>query len=243
MYEKTGAIMTEFSSLLKDILAEDLHALVLFGSAAGKAYNESFSDINVLIILEKSNAAKIFRLGHSAKSFMRSNRITPIIMTREEFTAAVDVFPLEYSDILETHSVVYGNKDILDITVNRKNLRLQLEEKLRGSVADLRSILIAAGGNEKVLEKLLLQWSSLGIAFFRGLLRLKEKNAAGLDTGAILAMVEKEYEVSLEGFSALSSLRQDKKNHLHTATSVADMLLEPIKTLVNKVYAMGGART
>jgi hypothetical protein len=173
-----------------------------------------------------------------AKKLIRNNRIAPIIMTHEEFTAAVDVFPLEYSDIMEEHVFIYGNKETLNITINNKNLRLQLEEKLRGSVADIHRMLTLAGGNEKLLQKLILQWSPLGAILFRGLLRLKEKNAAGLNAEAVFAQVETEYNVSLEAFSVLNRLRQDKKFRPITALTVAEMLLEPLVSLVKTVDAM-----
>ena len=238
MNEKTSMIMTEFSARLKEVFAGDLLAVVLYGSAAGDAYNKDLSDINVLVILQKNSAAGIFKCGHTAKNLIRKNRISPIIMTREEFAAAADVFPLEYCDILETHTVVYGDREILNITVSRENLRLQLEEKLRGAAADIRSMLIAAGGTEKTLKKLILLWSSLGGVLFRGLLRLKEKNAAGLNAQAVLAEVEKEYKVSLESFSFLNRLRQNKKFNQFTASALAGMLLEPLMELIHTVDSM-----
>ena len=238
MNEKIDTIMTELSARLKEVFAGDFLALVLYGSAAGGEYNKGISDINVLIILEKSSAAGIFKFGHSAKTLIRKNRITPIIMTREEFSTAADVFPLEYSDIMEKHVFIYGNKEILNIKINKKNLRLQLEEKLRGSVADICKILIEAGGNEKLLQKLLLQWVPLGAVLFRGLLRLKDKNAAGLDVESVFAQVESEYKISLEGFSLLNSLRQSKKNNSVKALTVVDMLLQSLTSLVKTVDAM-----
>ena len=99
-------------------------------------------------------------------------------------------------------------------------------------------MLIAAGGNEKILRGLFLQWSSLGDILFRGLLRLRGKKASGLSAEAVIAEAEKEYNVSLAGFSRLSRMRQDKKNRIEIA--VADMLLEPLMSLVQTVDAMDG---
>ena len=240
MNEKIGLIIREFTASLKIILSDNLLAIVLYGSAAGGAYCEGVSDINVLVILEKNNTAKLFSLGRTVKTLLRKHRISPRIMTREEFITATDVFPLEYCDILETHELVYGNGEILDITVERENLRLQLEEKLRGAVGDIHGMIIAAGGNEKLLQKLFLNWSALGGVLFRGLLRLKGKSVTGLDAETAIAETEKEYKVSLEGFSVLNRLRRTKKIRPLTASSLADMLLEPLSTLVHEVDAMNG---
>jgi predicted nucleotidyltransferase len=238
MNEKTKIAVTELNVLLKEAFADNLLTLVLYGSAAGTAYNKDLSDINVLVILERESADKIFKFGQAAKSLIRKNRISLIIMTREEFTTAADVFPLEYSDIMEEHAVIYGNNDILNIKIDEKNLRLELEEKLRGSVADIRRMLMAAGGNEKPFQKLILHWSSLGAALFRGLLRLKGKNVAGLDAESVAAQVESEYKVSLEGFSVLNRLRQNKKFRPLTALGLTEMLLAPLASLIKTVDAM-----
>jgi len=240
MHEKTKAAVTEFTVKLKEVFASDLFAIVLYGSAAAGSYSDGVSDINVLVILQKSSAAQLSLLGKTAKTLLRKYRISPFIMTREEFTTATDVFPLEYCDILEANEVIYGIKEIIKITVSKENLRLQLEEKLRGAVGDIRGMLIHSGGNEKPLEKFILAWSSFGGVLFRGLLRLMGKSVTGLDTEATIALVEKEYGVSLEAFSALNRFRQSKKIHPLRPTAFAETLLEALGVLVQKVDAMEG---
>jgi predicted nucleotidyltransferase len=243
MNEKTRAAVAEFTTRLKEVFSGDLLAVVVYGSAASGAYFEGVSDINVMVILEKDSAARLSALGKTAKALLRKYRISPFIMTREEFTTAADVFFIEYCDILEANEVVYGSEEILNtinITVSKETSRLQLEEKLRGAVGDVRAMLVAAGGNEKLLKKHILSWSALGGVLFRGLLRFKEKNVAGLDAEATIALVEKEYGVSLEGFYILNDLRQGKKTQLLAAIAFAEKLLEALGVLVQKVDAMEG---
>jgi predicted nucleotidyltransferase len=240
MNEKTKAAVTEFTARLKEVFAGDLLAIVLYGSATAGSYFDGVSDINVLVILQKNSAAQLSLLGKTTKTLLRRYRISPFIMTREEFATAADVFPLEYCDILEANEVVYGNEEIIKISVSRENLRLQLEEKLRGAVGDIRGMLIQAGGNEKPLEKFILGLSSFGGVLFRGLLRLKGKSVTDLDAEAAIALVEKEYGVSLEAFSVLNRLRQNKKFHPLKPTAFAETLLEALGVLVQKVDAMEG---
>jgi predicted nucleotidyltransferase len=239
MNEKTRAAVAELTTRLKEVFSGDLLAIVLYGSAVSDSYCEGVSDINILIIPEKGNADRLSAFGKSARTILRKYRISPFIMTREEFATAADVFPIEYCDILDANEVVYGSEEILKtITVSKENLRLQLEEKLRGAVGDIRGMLIAAGGNEKLLKKHILGWSALGGILFRGLLRLKGISVTGLDAKAAIALVEKEYGVSLEGFSDLNSLRQRKKPRPLAATAFAEKLLDALGVLVQKVDVM-----
>jgi len=239
MNEKTRTAVTALTTRLKEVFSGDLLAVILYGSAVSDSYCEGVSDINILIILEKGNAARLSAFGKAAKTILCKYRISPFIMTREEFATAADVFIIEYCDILDANEVVYGSGEILKtITVSMENLRLQLEEKLRGAVGDIRGMLIAAGGNEKLLKKFILGWSSLSGVLFRGLLRLKGKSIVDLDAEAAIALVEKEYGVSLEGFSVLNSLRQSKKIRPLAATAFAEKLLEALAVLVQIVDAM-----
>jgi predicted nucleotidyltransferase len=241
MHETITTAMSDFTAKLKEVFASDFLALVVYGSATKGSYRAGVSDINVLVILEKCSAVKILELGRTAKTLFHKYRISPFIMTREEFVTSADVFPLEYSDILDAHNVVYGNKEIIDIAVNWGNLRLQLEEKLRGAIGDIRGMLIAAEGDEGLLKKLILQWSGLGRILFRGLLRLKRKSVTGMGAETILDEAAKEYGVSLEGFSVLNRLRQSQMPVSFTASSLADSLIEPLKALVRAVDAMEGS--
>jgi len=239
MNEKTRAAVTTLTTRLKEIFSGDLLAVVLYGSAVSDSYCEGVSDVNVMIILEKCNAVRLSAFGKAAKTLLHKYRISPFIMTREEFATSADVFLIEYCDILDANEVVYGSGEILKaITVSNENLRLQLEEKLRGAVGDIRGMLVAAGGNEKLLKKFILGWSSLGGVLFRGLLRLKGKSVIGIDDEATIALVEKEYAVSLEGFSVLNSLRQRKKIQPLAATAFAEKLLDGLGVLVRIVDAM-----
>jgi hypothetical protein len=228
--------VTEFSSRLQALFGEDLLAVILYGSAARNTYRKGVSDINILVILEKSSPRKIFEAGRAAKSCLRKYRIAPLIMTKTEFTSAADVFPLEYYDMQDAHTVVYGDAEILSLPLSRANLRYQLEEKLRGAVGDIRCMLITSGGNQKLLWKLLVQWSGVGGALFRGLLRLKGIADIPRDTEKLLECVSKEYEITLEGFSALHRFRQGEKAD---SLTLAESLLEPLKTLVQAVDAFG----
>ena len=244
MNEEINKTLNEFSAHLLKAFSDDLLALILYGSAATGSYQAGVSDINVLVVLENLNAAKMFRFGKTAKSLLRKNRILPFIMTRQEFSTASDVFPLEYCDILDNNVLLHGDGGILEINVNMANLRTELEGKLRGAVADLRSILMAAEGNEKLLGKLILSWSGMGNILLRGLLRLKKVNVSGLDNNAILAEVEKQYGVTLNAFSVLNQHRQSKKPFIPAASVFAGMLLEPLQALVRTVDGMeeGGAK-
>ena len=240
MHEKVGKAVSAINTQLQEIYGEDFLALVIYGSAAGNTYRADISDINILIILEKNSAGTMFKLGKAAKTTLQKYRISPFIMTRNELASALDVFPLEFCDILDMHTVVHGNKNILDISVSRDNLRHEIEEKLRGTVNDIHGMILTAQGNEKLLGKFLANWSGMGGILFRGLLRLKGKNTSGLDAQTVIIEAQKAYGVSLESFSVLNDLRHNNKPLTIAASAFADTILEPLNALIRIVDALDG---
>jgi len=228
-------VLADFTARLKDLFGNDLLSVVLYGSAARGTYRKGVSDINVLVLLEKSSPGKIFEMGRAIKPFLHKHRVNPRVMTREEFVSAADVFPLEYSDIQDVHKVLYGDGEIIKIDLRRAHLRYELEEKLRGAVGDIRYLLLASGGSEKTLAKLLTLWSGICGTIFRGLLRLKGISDIPTKADALLERISAEYQVPLEGFATLERFRQGEKTQIF---DLAESILEALKALARAVYQM-----
>jgi len=228
-------IMTDFTNRLKDLFGDNLLAVILYGSAVRGTYRKGVSDINVLILLEKSSPRKIFEMGSVIKPFLRKHQVNPRVMTHEEFVSSADVFPLEYGDIQCAHEIIFGDAEIINIDLSHAHLRYELEEKLRGAVGDIRYLLLASGGSEKILAKLLGLWSGLCGTIFRGLLRLKGISDIPADADALLKRVFAEFEVPLDGFAALERFRQGEKTQV---LDLAESILEALKALARAVYAM-----
>jgi len=235
-------VLADFTARLKDLFGSDLLTIVLYGSAVRGTYRKGASDINVLVLLEKSSPRKIFEMGRVIKPFLRKHRVNPRVMTREEFLSSGDVFPLEYGDIQCAHEILYGDGEILNIDLRCAHLRYELEEKLRGAVGDIRYLLLASGGSEKILAKLLIMWSGLCGTIFRGLLRLKGISEIPADMDTLLKKVSAEYEVSLEGFAVFERFRGGEKTQI---LDLAESILEALKALtriVNEMPVKSGER-
>jgi predicted nucleotidyltransferase len=229
-------IPREYTARLEKVFGKNLLAVILYGSAARGEYRKGASDINLLVILENSTPRTIFEAGKAARALAVKGRIETLIMTREEFLSSADVFPLEYSDIQDCRTVLYGEEKILELSVSKANLRYQLEEKLRGAVADVRTMLLVSAGSEKKLGRLLRAWPGAGGVLFRGLLRLKDA-ALPQDSGLLAEEAGRLYGVCVTGFSALNRFRAGKKEN---ALFLAESLLETLKALARAVDALSG---
>ncbi|GEM_PF-338428 len=204
-------IEEEFVQLAKDCFGPELYAILLYGSAARGMYREGISDINLLILYRKATPLQLAQFGEKAGPMIRKRRITPLLMSREEFLQSSDVFPLEYIDIRNAHKVLFGPDDTTALDLTLKNLRHQTEERLRGSLNQLRQILVASEGRPKLLSSYLRSWSGISNALFRALLLLRGKDSSITDPEQLVKVLENEYQLPQGVFSAFQRFRLGEK--------------------------------
>lgn len=202
----TGRLQSAFSG--------NLDSITLYGSYVRGTFRQSISDINVLILLNEPEAAQIEKLGTESRRFLRSERITPLILTKREFLSSADVFPMEYADIRETHRTIYGDDPTTDLNLQDRNLRHQLEHQLRGNLFSLRQMILATRGNKRLLRRQLTDWFGPMAAVFRGLVRLAGASSGGAepaptDVKGLIEMVNRLYNLEPGPFLTLQRLPED----------------------------------
>ncbi|HUT66799.1 MAG TPA: nucleotidyltransferase domain-containing protein [Spirochaetota bacterium] len=200
-----------FPDLLKSSFGENLLSVMLYGSYVRGGFVKKVSDINVLIIVQEPDPAQLEAFGRSARRIMRRNRITPLILTRQEFNNSADVFPMEYFDIRDRNRVIHGVDETESLSLTIKNLRHQIEDRLRGEIASLRQLLIVARGRKRVLRQYLKLWAGSLNTVFRGLLRLKRTEPIPADHGDILAKIKQTFDIDTSPFNKLNRMRGGQK--------------------------------
>ena len=169
-------IMTSFDRtfmpVVKQTFGDNLLSVILYGSAVKGRFVDRTSDVNVLIILKSTDPEALVDMGKRARSVMRKNRINPLLLTEGEFLGSADVFPMEYLDIRDSRKVVYGSDLTERLDLTHANLRHQVEEELRGSIAGVRRVLMGSGGKAALVGRFIKEWAGSRNALFRGLLRL-----------------------------------------------------------------------
>jgi predicted nucleotidyltransferase len=186
-------LKNDFLKVCTDSFGSGLKSLTVYGSMAGDTYDYKTSDINLLIIIDKPDREKELLFAQKAWKLMRRLKITPLLLTLEDFLNSADVFPLEYMDIKNRHITIYGEDVTGKLVIEKKHLRHELEEKLRGSSISLSQALSASGGKKWLLKTFLSGWYRQLSGFLRGLQKLGK--TAGPESG-------KELTDKLENFFA-----------------------------------------
>jgi predicted nucleotidyltransferase len=188
-YRLESAVEGEFPQKLKEAFGERLDSVVLYGSYVQGSFDPGVSDVNVLVLLTEPDPEAMGRLSRSAGRLMRRHRITPLIMSSHEFARSSDVFPMEYLDIEDRHRVLHGDDPTATLSVDRRNLRHQLEHQMRGNLISLRQLVLGARGRKRLLGRELKRWYGPVAAVFRGLLRLVDADEVPTEPRPLISTV------------------------------------------------------
>ncbi|MGC9031681.1 MAG: hypothetical protein ACP5H7_02900 [Minisyncoccia bacterium] len=153
MEEKIRNKVEKFLKIIEDIFGKRLLSCILYGSAVKGNYKEGISDINLIIIIDKFEAKDLDEIKRRVSKFAWKNLIKPYFFSEWFLLSSADVFPVEWMDIKENHIVLYGEDLTEKINVENKNLRIELERKLKQLFLDFQQGIIFEKNKHIVLEE------------------------------------------------------------------------------------------
>jgi hypothetical protein len=86
---------------------------------------------------------------------MKRGLAVPLILTQHEFSRTLDVFPLEYGDIIASHVVVAGNDPFGGVEVADADRRRACELTAKSHVIHLREAFLETEGDPRRLARLI----------------------------------------------------------------------------------------
>ena len=154
---------------LRRVFADRLRSVVAYGphaEGAGDAPLTCLALVSALTIhdLEAcAGAARRWRGHHIA---------TPLILPEGEFRDSLDAFPLEYSEIIRTGVVVFGNDPLAQVTIPIEDLRRACEAQIKSHLLHLRQGYIESGGRPRDVGELVHASAPAFAALLRNVARL-----------------------------------------------------------------------
>ncbi|MEW5946255.1 MAG: hypothetical protein AB1742_08660 [bacterium] len=196
-----------------------LKTAALYGSVVGKDFVPGRSDVNVLLVFESVKFDLLRELRGAFRRHAGKLRANPVVIDEEYIRGSADVFPMEFLEWKQRSLVIYGEDALEGIEVAEENLRLEIEENLRGKKLRLTQSYFEAPRGRGKLQGLAEGALANFAAAFRGILRLKGMEAKGefLDTldalsgmcGSRLSNVRRLYQLKTEGLK-LSAEEEEK---------------------------------
>jgi hypothetical protein len=137
-------------------LAGDLARI--FGSRLTSllAYGEPHDEgAHTLALVEQLTFADLAKCAPRTQTWHRLGLATPLILTRDEFRRTLDVFPLEYGDIIARHVVLAGDDPFTAISVPDADLRRGCEQLAKSHLIHLREGFLETGGDAGSIARLI----------------------------------------------------------------------------------------
>jgi hypothetical protein len=167
--------LKELVGRLRQAAAENLRAVVLYGSAVDHDFREH-SDLNVLCLLHRLKGADLESLRPVGLWWWRKGHPPPLLFTLAELQNSADVFSIELLDMKARHRMLEGADFLAEIQVPMVQHKLQVERELRVNVIRLRqSFLRWRGRRSELAELLIASASSFGTLFRHALIALGQE--------------------------------------------------------------------
>jgi len=208
---------------------------VLYGSAVTGEFRAGHSDLNVLCVVDRADAALLEHAHGVADWWMRQGNLAPLIFTVDELRHSADVFAIELLDMKLHHRILYGTDFLDDFEVPLHLHRLQVERELRTAWLRLRQAILAAPLSNKVHVDIMLKSVSPFCALFRHALLALGHDMPATKRETVNAIA------SLTGanptaFQTILDLREGKRKKSEIDVEVSlNAYLELVEVVTNEV--------
>lgn len=150
-----------------------------------------------------------------ADAWARAGLAVPLILTTDEFTRTLDVFPLEYGAILGDYRIVDGDDLLAGLAVSEADLRRACEHQAKSLVIHLREGFLESGREPRALSALIDASAPAFRAVLANIARLDGGPPAALDDEALASAASR--TIGIPRDTILDVLRV-----AHAATAAVD---------------------
>ncbi len=179
-------LKTVFGPRLRSVVAYGAH---LDGDTAGA--------VTALALVTSLTVEDLDACASQTGRWGRLGLATPLVLPEDEFRRSLDVFPLEYGEIVRAHAQVYGGDPFQDVVIDPGDLRRACELQIKSHLLHLREGYLETGGRLKAVSDLVTASAPAFAALLRNVARLRgvsstermETTRRGADAAAVPADV------------------------------------------------------
>jgi hypothetical protein len=136
-----------------------------------------------LALVEQLTIDDLRQLVPKTRDWVRRGVAVPLILTHHEFARTLDVFPLEYGDIIAGHVVIAGTDPFADVHVADPDRRRACEHGAKSHLIHLREGYLETGGEPSRISHLIANSAPAFRTLLTHIVRL-ERGVDVIDTSA-----------------------------------------------------------
>jgi hypothetical protein len=137
---------------LRTIFGARLYALVAYGLVST---NVDGSYVRTLGLVERVTFDDLARAVPLAAEWLRRGLAVPLLLSRHEFERTLDVFPLEYGNLIANHVVIAGDDPFASVRVADADRRRGCELQAKSHLIHLREGFLETQGDPKHVVRLI----------------------------------------------------------------------------------------
>ncbi len=163
--------LTALAADLGRVFGSGLHAVAAYGLNIPV---EPPRLVHSIALVERLVFSDLTRCAPLVGGWRRRSLAVPLILEREEFLRTLDIFPLEYGDIIAHHVLVAGTDLFATARVARADLRRACELAAKSHLVHLREGFLEAAGDSKATAGLIAASAAPFGALLSNVARLAE---------------------------------------------------------------------
>jgi hypothetical protein len=220
---------------LTKALGDRLVSVVLYGSAVTGDHHESFSDLNVLCVLQQVSPRELAASEPVFRWWREKKNPAPLLLSEHEVQTSTDCFAIEFHDIKSHHRILQGKDVISNLVVDNSFYRAQVEHDLRAKLLRLRQKASGALSDDEVLRRLLADSVSTFCVLIRHALLLHGVSAHSKKR-EIIQQAYENFGIDPLPFNKLLDLREERiKSRDLEPAAVFDSYLKQINIVIDAV--------
>jgi hypothetical protein len=224
-----------FVTHLCKALPDRVRSVVVFGSAAAGDFVEGASTYDLLILVDRLGLDELEAMGPAIRDWRESGHPLPLLFTPEQFAASADAFALEFVEMKQARTVVYGDDPVAGLAIDPAQIRMHLERELRGKGLALRDKYVLAAGDRKMTVTLLTDSVSTFLSLFRSTLRLYRENVPAKKLDALRALAA-EISFDPQPFLIVEEMWRGRRSSRSVdVRTLLDQYWQAIETVTNAV--------
>jgi hypothetical protein len=137
---------------LERIFGPRLQSLVLYGDTNGQE-----DGLHTLALVDRLTFRDLAACAPLVNGWRQAGLAVPLLLGRDEFVRTLDVFPIEWGDILAHHVVILGDDPFAGLRVDDGDLRRACETQAKSHLIHLREGFLETAGHPDAVSDLIAQ--------------------------------------------------------------------------------------
>ncbi|MCA1584062.1 MAG: hypothetical protein LC791_04560 [Acidobacteria bacterium] len=214
---------------LRRIFANRLIAVAAYGRALQRL-------VPSLVLVESLSLDDLDACAARAKDWQRARVAAPLVLTRDEFGRSADAFPIEYAEMRETATVLFGSDPFLLVgEMSYEDLRRACEVQIRSHLLYLREEYLECGGRPRDIAALVVDSAPGFAVLLRHLARLE--GASPANAAELAAFVGARTHLDVRVFDDVMALANPDQTSTVDPTRIFPAYLEAVTSLARLVDA------